>query len=165
VSSPRPRFPIWRRLIGPSYTFHTRSDRARVKRFLSRESRVVRPAQGGRPPTTFLRHFRPLFAPTVSCRPRPSAGRHGQRPDPLEHRSRPATRQMTLGHRRPESGGSSRPRRSLPVRGTRRCASLSAPGNRLVDHARMVGNLGLVVEHELDRLRSRIRLKDHLEEL
>jgi hypothetical protein len=49
--------------------------------------------------------LRPLFAQTVSCRHRPSSGRHGQRPDPLKHRPEQASGQVALGQQQPVVAG------------------------------------------------------------
>jgi hypothetical protein len=49
--------------------------------------------------------LRPLFAPTVSRRLRPSAGRHRERPDPPEHGAEQAPGQVALGLGVTLSGG------------------------------------------------------------
>jgi hypothetical protein len=59
-------------------------------------------------PPTFLRTLRPppvLFSPTVSGNARRSADRHGQRPDPPEHRREQPPRQVTFRQQKPVIAG------------------------------------------------------------
>jgi hypothetical protein len=46
-----------------------------------------------------------LSSPTVSGNARRSTGRHGQRPDPLEHRPERASGQVALGQQQPVVAG------------------------------------------------------------
>src|SRR5712692_6355216 len=63
----------------------------------------------GTTPPTFLRTLRPPSVlsspPRVSGNARRSAGRHGQRPDPPEHRPEQPPRQMTLRQQEPVVAG------------------------------------------------------------
>jgi hypothetical protein len=67
---------------------------------------------GIRPAARPRRHFsdtspvlRLLFAQTVSCRHRPSAGRHRERPDPPEHRPEQASGQVAFRQQQPVVAG------------------------------------------------------------